>query len=261
MKRIFYLFFSILFIGNGLTQTGYQRSNKTDIPVFAVSTLILGTGIYTGQKVQPLSEKEVAALNPLNVNRFDRWACSRWSPRAAHLSDALLITSFLSPGLLFTSSQIQKDSKTVGMMYFESMILTFGLTQLTKSLTQRIRPVAYHPDAPDDFRLNNRDVRASFFSGHTSMAFASLVFLSTVYDRYHSDSEWTPFVWGGAIGTASTVGLLRILSGKHFPTDVIVGAVVGGAAGYFIPKLHEVEDKKSGAREIQGLCVNISIPL
>jgi membrane-associated phospholipid phosphatase len=37
---------------------------------------------------------------------------------------------------------------------------------------------------------------------------------------------------------AATVGTLRVLSGKHFPTDVLTGAVVGSALGWLIPELH-----------------------
>jgi hypothetical protein len=31
---------------------------------------------------------------------------------------------------------------------------------------------------------------------------------------------------------------LRVQAGKHFPTDVLVGAAVGSAIGYFIPYFH-----------------------
>ncbi len=262
MKRILTILLLFILISHNIySQTGYQRSNQKDIPILTASALILGSGFYLGQKVQPLTQNEVNDLNPVNINRFDRWACSRWSPQAAHWSDILLVTSLLSPGLLLTSDEIQNDRETFGMMYFESMILTYGLTQLTKSLAQRIRPGAYHPDASDEFKYHNRNVRASFFSGHTSMAFASLVFLASVYDRYHSDSEWTPYIWGSAVGIASTVGFLRILAGKHFPTDVIVGAVVGGAVGYFIPKIYESDSKNSDLNQNREFKVSISVPL
>jgi membrane-associated phospholipid phosphatase len=83
--------------------------------------------------------------------------------------------------------------------------------------------------------------RKSFFSGHTSISFASIVFLARTYAALHPDSRWKPVVWATGISTATLVGILRILSGKHFPTDVLVGALVGSFIGFVIPKLHEVE--------------------
>jgi len=37
---------------------------------------------------------------------------------------------------------------------------------------------------------------------------------------------------------ASTVGYLRYEAGVHFPTDILIGAIVGSAIGYAIPYLH-----------------------
>jgi hypothetical protein len=37
---------------------------------------------------------------------------------------------------------------------------------------------------------------------------------------------------------ASIEPILRVYSGDHFPTDVIVGAVAGSAVGLFFPAVH-----------------------
>lgn len=79
----------------------------------------------------------------------------------------------------------------------------------------------------------------SFFSGHTSLAFGSAVFASTLFDHYYPESSLRPWVWGSSLAIASGMGYLRYASGKHFPTDIIVGALVGSAIGYVIPKLHK----------------------
>ena len=34
------------------------------------------------------------------------------------------------------------------------------------------------------------------------------------------------------------VGYERVQSGEHFPTDVITGALMGGAVGLIVPHLH-----------------------
>ena len=38
-------------------------------------------------------------------------------------------------------------------------------------------------------------------------------------------------IWGGAGAVAAATGVLRIRAGQHFPTDVMVGAVIGTGFG------------------------------
>jgi membrane-associated phospholipid phosphatase len=126
-------------------------------------------------------------------------------------------------------------------MYLETMILGIALPAYGKGGVQRIRPYAYNPIVPIDKKLTAESKR-SFFSGHTTMAFASTVFLSTIFSTYYPDSKTKPFIWTGSLLLASTVGYLRINAGSHFLTDVLVGAIVGTTIGYIIPKIHETDD-------------------
>ena len=114
-----------------------------------------------------------------------------------------------------------------------------GSILLTKGSIERFRPYAYNPDAPMVKKLTS-DTRKSFFSGHTTTAFASAVFLSTVYSDYNPNSEWKPYIWAGSLFIASVVGYLRYEAGMHFPTDILAGAIVGSAIGYAIPWMHRV---------------------
>ena len=41
-------------------------------------------------------------------------------------------------------------------------------------------------------------------------------------------------VYGLGIGLAAVTGSLRVDAGKHYPTDVIAGALVGSAIGLFV---------------------------
>jgi len=61
---------------------------------------------------------------------------------------------------------------------------------------------------------------------------------------YYPDSKWKPYVWTFSLLAASTVGYMRYESGSHFPSDILVGAVVGGAVGYVVPLLHKTDDDK-----------------
>jgi membrane-associated phospholipid phosphatase len=36
------------------------------------------------------------------------------------------------------------------------------------------------------------------------------------------------------------MGWLRVRGGRHFPTDVLAGLLVGGTVGWLVPHLHQV---------------------
>lgn len=59
----------------------------------------------------------------------------------------------------------------------------------------------------------------SFPSGHTLHAFAFALMLSAFHPAL------APLLWG----FAALVGLARVVLGLHFPSDVLVGAVIGTA--------------------------------
>jgi membrane-associated phospholipid phosphatase len=114
----------------------------------------------------------------------------------------------------------------------------------------RYRPYVYNPEVSFDHK-QKKDSKSSFFSGHTTLAFASSVFLATTFQELHPDSKFTALVWTGSLITAATVGILRIESGKHFPTDVLTGAVVGSFVGYLVPHFHK--NKKDNSSQIDRI--------
>jgi membrane-associated phospholipid phosphatase len=108
---------------------------------------------------------------------------------------------------------------------------------ISKGVFKRTRPFVYNENAPLEKKVKTK-ARLAFFSGHTTNAFAGAIFFATTYNDYLPDSVLKPFVWGGSFLLASIVGYSRIEAGKHFRSDVLAGAVVGSAIGYFIPRLH-----------------------
>ena len=43
------------------------------------------------------------------------------------------------------------------------------------------------------------------------------------------------WVWGGCLTAAATTGYLRFAAGRHYPTDILVGAAMGAFVGYLVP--------------------------
>ena len=58
------------------------------------------------------------------------------------------------------------------------------------------------------------------------------------YTLRHPHSKWRWLVWSVAMAGATTEPVLRVLAGNHFPTDCIVGAAVGSAAGILQSSVH-----------------------
>jgi membrane-associated phospholipid phosphatase len=206
--------------------------------------IIIGSGVATAVPAflmnlndEKLPENDILALNKNDINFLDKFASDFYSPEISDFSDILLWSSVFAPGFLLLSSDVRAEWLETGTMYAETMILAYGLPHLVKGLIPRYRPFTYNSDAPMSARTE-ADAGRSFFSGHTTIAFASAVFISKVYSDMYPNSEYRAYVWGASLLLAATVGTLRVLSGKHFPTDVLTGAVVGSALGWLIPELH-----------------------
>jgi diacylglycerol diphosphate phosphatase / phosphatidate phosphatase len=149
----------------------------------------------------------------------------------------------------------------LGVMFVICLVLTMSTTEILKLAVGSLRPGFARTCLPNwtfppleyssDVILNNddcigadlhklTDYRKSFPSGHTSYAFASSLFLS-LYFLWRSVSLRSPRtelskslfsqvlmvcvclpVW-----CAILIGASRITDSKHFPIDVLAGAVLG----------------------------------
>jgi membrane-associated phospholipid phosphatase len=108
-------------------------------------------------------------------------------------------------------------------------------TQWLKVLVRRPRPERYTAQGAQ-FAGIVEDSRA-FPSGHTSFAFAAAVAAASILQRrgeLRQHRVETLLLFSGAVATS----ILRVTSHRHFPTDVVGGAVLGSAIGWIVPQLH-----------------------
>lgn len=162
-------------------------------------------------------------LNNLGVERFDAfWETITkyppWIPlfiiffvlifRAVHWRQALGILVVLSTMILFVET----------------------LTNLTKLVVERLRP-----NNDDEIRMFIRVLRNpssySFYSGHACMSFSITTF---VYFFVRKRFRWTYlfYIW------PFLFIMSRIYLGVHYPSDVIVGALVGVLSAWIYYKLY-----------------------
>ncbi len=224
----------------GAVPRSYELEAETEAPLLTAGLGLYSFAYLVHRGPQPLTAAEVAALEVTDLNALDRSATDNWSVGAAKASDILMYTSAIAPVSLMLSAPGRDQADIIGIMYLETALLNSGLTYLLKNVFGRTRPFVYNddPDIPLELKLSPTAKR-SFPSGHTSTAFASLVFLATVQTRLHPDSSANGWMWGGCLTAAATTGYLRYRAGMHFPTDIIAGATLGAFAGWVVPQLHE----------------------
>ena len=206
----------------------------------------VGAGFYLAGRLAADTAAPTAAdqrdLDPAGLPVWDRSATRRWSPAASRASDILVGTLVAAPvGLMVTPPGAERGGR-LALIYTETFLLTSGATYALKNLVNRPRPYAYNPDPriPPELRRAPRAGR-SFPSGHTAQAFAAMVFFAESFARLNPDSGARGWVWGGCLTAATATGVLRYVAGRHFPTDILAGAALGTAAGWLVPRLHEVE--------------------
>lgn len=231
----------ILFISNlSYGQNEFELNKTRELILTGISSSLIITSLYLEHKQSQITLKDIENLNPNKLNSLDRRATQYFSEDLSSVSDYLLYTSISLPILFSFFPKTQKELNELGFMYLEIITLTYGLTNLTKNLTHRYRPYVYNQVVPISKKLDS-DSKKSFFSGHTSIAFASSIFFAKVFSHYSSNNQTNNLVWIGSISFATSVGLLRYFSGYHFPSDIFAGAIVGSFAGYLIPELHKTK--------------------
>lgn len=123
-----------------------------------------------------------------------------------------------APAGLFLTGILRKDRETehAGILLGTSILLTQGFTHVLKIGFDRRRP--YEALANVHTPIGPADTR-SFPSGHSSTAFATATMLALTYPKWYVAVP--AYTWAGLVGYS------RIAVGVHYPSDVIVGALVG----------------------------------
>lgn len=180
----------------------------------------------------------LALTNKLNstphvwkVPAIDQFAQSKLNPSFVKISDASAVGTIALGGAM--SFLLPKNQSVPYINCFAQNIwLTANLTQLVKISIQRSRPYTQGSGY-----LGTKDDNYSFFSGHSAItataASTAIMFALQSNNNYVKSMAYGTGIL--ALGTAS----LRIAAGKHYPSDVLTGLIIGTLVGILNTKMHK----------------------
>jgi undecaprenyl-diphosphatase len=211
-----------------------------------LSEALINTGEIKPQ--QPNSESK-----PLAIDRgtIDAEPVPAWGTISNVALGSAVVYAVIDP--VHTAFRQNTEAGIVdAVIYAEAIGTTWALTNLAKMAVRRPRPLAYQEqrrleqvygktNAPD---ITETDYSLSFFSGHAAITATISATASYLAFARSPDSPrpWLTLAGGVIVTTVASVG--RVKSGKHFPTDVIAGAMVGAGVGVLVPHLHRQEAKE-----------------
>jgi hypothetical protein len=219
-------------------------------------------------KAKPeLTDQEIASLNTRVFNGFDRWALEQDPSRRDinyRNSDYALPVIIAATGALGFDKQIRKDWLRILMMYYETHAITFSLYNFSffgPAFQNKLRPVVYYDYFTYDERRGGNN-RNSLYSGHTATAAAATFFAVKVYADYHPELGRKKYLLYGLASVPPLIeGYLRMKALAHFPTDIMVGFMIGATVGVVVPELHKFKDRRfhiglTATPAGPGLCLN-----
>jgi hypothetical protein len=212
--------------------------HRIDRPTTGVVALgALGVGIVAS--LIPMREDRGLWRHELFGAADDR-VHDNFSLRASQISDVLLGASLAAPIAYLIGTRIDDADGDRLLIYGEAVAFDFALFQIVKRVVQRPRPYRYSssPDAVAYAQSQGDDADLSFYSGHAATSFCAATAGAYLLSASSASRGERAFAWAGGFAAAAATSNLRVRAGKHFYSDVTIGAAVGVAIGYLVPALH-----------------------
>ena len=216
----------------------YQVEWRRDVPILALS----GVAAVVPEFLSHGLGRSPCPCSKDGIDPWDRGVAGRNSEGADGASDVAAGFLLAAPIVLdavdvYRSGGDRSSFRSDAIVMFEAFALDEGLGRLVKAAVPRPRPFLDGLPAGDP-AFREADNYRSFYSAHVSAVFATGLSYARTFALRHPKSSHRWLVYGAVILGGTTMGALRVAAGRHFPTDVLTGAVVGSAVGLAVPALH-----------------------
>ncbi|MEY3820742.1 MAG: hypothetical protein RL337_923 [Bacteroidota bacterium] len=165
---------------------------------------------FTLNALQAQSMSELNTLRRINPSNPNSAVWNNLSNTSKYISVGVPVGYFVA-GMIHDNKALKQKAAYIAA----AIILNTASTTLLKNVVKRERPYhTYTGIFPDKIKSD-----FAFPSGHTSSAFATATSLALATKKWHVAVP--AFVWSAGVGYS------RIYLGQHYPSDVIMGALVG----------------------------------
>ncbi len=164
---------------------------------------------------------DVSMRNTLYLGASKQELAKTWSDRLVY---GVSLSSLVWGPLL------SEDHKQAVLINMEVFAVNSLITNLVKIGVARERPYHYYGSRPSLGPTDN----ASFFSGHSSVAFSQAVTNAMLLSEYYPERKG--LIWSSLLGTAGVTAYLRVAGDMHYFSDVVIGAGAGSLIAWAITR-------------------------
>jgi membrane-associated phospholipid phosphatase len=206
----------------------------------AQSLIIAGSTLLAGAVIMVNDAKIAGAMkqrNDFNNILFDT---------ANYFGDGVCVLA--ADSFLFLGGQREKKA---AQLVIESILVSGAITQVLKTGIGRIRP----SDTGDPYQFKPFSFsNQSMPSGHTAVAFSWATILGDTYNI-----GWLTYPAAGLVAWA------RVYKSAHWPSDVLIGGVIGTVTAKILKASRDKEDENVKVEikysELSTPCLGINIKL
>ncbi|MBU0553443.1 phosphatase PAP2 family protein [Myxococcota bacterium] len=189
-----------------------------------ISASVGWLGLYS---LDPQISDAPCRCAPSEVNALDALTFELSWSEGEVWADRVLTLGLALPLLALCASGEGPDE--AALLVMESVALTGLMTQAAKLLIARPYPYMYGEGITEGQRRDGVNY-ASMWSGHTAAPMAAAVTAAALLSRRRSRlARWA---WIIGPGLALLSGGLQISAQNHYPSDVLIGALIGAGLGY-----------------------------
>ena len=224
---------------NNPTKPAYLLYAELDPPILATGIVFLYGRTYKYEPAYcvPLCSTSGSNGGP-GLNALDKLTAGYYSAGWSTASDVGIYSLAGAAAVTLVADEGFVDALNDGVVVGEATLSAAALGSVMTLAAGRPRPFLYSTKAPLSLRTSG-DAELSYISSHTSESFALVTSMFITEHRLHPEKKWPYYMLGGGLAAASFIATARVMSGYHFITDVVGGAIVGTSLGVLIPSVHK----------------------